>query len=353
MLLLSVTNFEPQKQTKKTLSIDMNHFDELKKRYLEGVASDKERSELIRMVRTGEYDHRFGPDFTEELEALFQKQDPPEVVTIRDRIFETRIKPRLPEGLRMAGSRVWLLAAAITGALALASGVCYMSLTRWGNQETAQQSVTPHTFNGPDYITLPDGSRVYLNSGSTLRYADSFGTGSREVALTGEAYFDVQYDPSNPFIVHTGKVNTKVLGTAFNIKEAPSGEVKVTVTRGLVEVSDATRVYSQLTVDEQITVNTATDQFVTEKINATEAVVWKDQYLILEDVTMREAASLIGERFGVTVTIESKNLEPCQVTSMFLNGEGLEQVLVVLSELTKATYKVQGNNVTFEGGTCD
>src|SRR5687768_11794332 len=70
----------------------------------------------------------------------------------------------------------------------------------------------------PGFIKLPDGSTVVLNGGSKLEFPESFAPDVREVTLKGEAYFDITHDPKRPFVVHTGKVRTTVLGTAFNIK---------------------------------------------------------------------------------------------------------------------------------------
>jgi ferric-dicitrate binding protein FerR (iron transport regulator) len=81
-------------------------------------------------------------------------------------------------------------------------------------------------------INLPDGSKVVLNANSKLEYPPGFSNNTREVYLDGEAYFDIAHDPGKPFIVHTGSISTRVLGTAFNINAYRSQQfVEVTVTR--------------------------------------------------------------------------------------------------------------------------
>src|SRR5690606_22184900 len=79
-------------------------------------------------------------------------------------------------------------------------------------------------FSGKQFLHLPAGSTVILNKNSELGYDDDFGTEIREVRLTGEAFFDVEHDPDHPFIVKTGDVNTRVLGTAFNVTAWPDQE---------------------------------------------------------------------------------------------------------------------------------
>ncbi|MDP9079999.1 MAG: FecR family protein [Bacteroidota bacterium] len=87
-------------------------------------------------------------------------------------------------------------------------------------------------------ITLPDSTVVYLNSSSTLKYPDGFNGKTREVYLDGEAYFDVHKDHHHPFIIHTHRMNVRVLGTAFNIKSYHNDPLsETTLIRGSIEVT--------------------------------------------------------------------------------------------------------------------
>ena len=85
---------------------------------------------------------------------------------------------------------------------------------------------------------LPDGSTVWLNAGSKLTYNKNFNTATREVELSGEAYFDVKKDEHHPFIIHTSAMHIKVLGTAFNVKSYPGDKSSETsLIRGSIEVT--------------------------------------------------------------------------------------------------------------------
>jgi transmembrane sensor len=87
-------------------------------------------------------------------------------------------------------------------------------------------------------LVLPDGTQVWLNSSSRLKYTHNFNGPSREVELEGEAYFDVVKDLQRPFIVHTSAIDVKVLGTAFTVKSYPQDEtIEATLLRGVIEVS--------------------------------------------------------------------------------------------------------------------
>src|SRR5882757_576539 len=84
---------------------------------------------------------------------------------------------------------------------------------------------------------LPDGSKLWLNAGAKVKYAENFSNGRRELTLEGEAFFDVKHDPDHPFIIHTGKLDVKVLGTSFNIKAYPNDStMETTLIKGKVEI---------------------------------------------------------------------------------------------------------------------
>lgn len=87
------------------------------------------------------------------------------------------------------------------------------------------------------YLELPDGSKLWLNAGSKVSYADGFATGKRELTLSGEAFFDVKHDPGQPFLIHAGSVDVKVLGTSLNVRAYPEDSVvETTLIQGKAEI---------------------------------------------------------------------------------------------------------------------
>ncbi|WP_343702321.1 FecR domain-containing protein [Chitinophaga sp.] len=104
----------------------------------------------------------------------------------------------------------------------------------------AQAITTP--YGATRQATLPDGTEVWLNAGSSLTYGPGFGESQREVTLTGEAFFDVEKNAEKPFVIHTGKMNIRVLGTAFNVKAYPDDQThEASLIRGAIEVSPLSR----------------------------------------------------------------------------------------------------------------
>jgi transmembrane sensor len=109
-----------------------------------------------------------------------------------------------------------------------------------GQAETAQQVISQK--GSRTRTILPDGSTVWVNAGSAIRYSSNFSGATREVFLQGEAYFEVVHEPGRPFIVHAGDVNIKVLGTVFNVRSYPGDKtIETTLIKGLVQITTSDR----------------------------------------------------------------------------------------------------------------
>jgi transmembrane sensor len=262
------------------------------------------------------------------------------------------IEDRLP--VKKHWNWTWIAAAAILvlvvsiGLLQLRSGVEQRDLAAIKKTSQAPKKNEAHK-----WVKLPDGSSVQLNQGSYLEYADSFeGKALREVRLIGEAYFDIKHDARHPFVIHTGKIKTTVLGTAFNISAYDANNaVTVTVTRGKVKVEDGKKMLVILTPDQQLAWNTKLPP-VKMKVNAAEVVEWKKHDLIMDDITLAEAAEMIAERYGVKIQFNNEKVKSCRFTAAFLNRNDITQVLSVVGDITGATLKLKNNTVTIDGPGC-
>lgn len=203
-------------------------------------------------------------------------------------------------------------------------------------------------------LRLPDGSRVWINEGSELKYPDAFTGGTREVFLSGEAYFDIQHDPAKPFIIHTGEVLTTVLGTAFNIREDKHTHlVEVTVRRGKVSVANGRRTLGVLTPNQQISFNTLSNRVIQQKVDAEQIVSWQKTDLRFEDVTFAEAAKQLSERFNVQISFRNEQIRSCRFTGASLTGEKLDEVLKRICDFNKASYqKLPDGSILIDGQGC-
>lgn len=205
------------------------------------------------------------------------------------------------------------------------------------------------------HITLPDGTQVVLQANSRLNYPENFTGNTREVILLGEAYFDVSHDAQKPFIIHTGKVRTTVLGTAFNISAPPDGKkIIVSVTRGKVKVEDDQKLLAVLTPNQQVTYTPVTAAVVKDTLNAPSLVTnWTKHEMVFEGQSFEDVATMLGRRYGMDIRFKNEGLKRCTIKAYFNGTETLEKVLEVLCIISNAAYSLpDGKTVLLDGEGC-
>jgi transmembrane sensor len=201
-------------------------------------------------------------------------------------------------------------------------------------------------------VKLPDGSTVVLNQNSKLEYPAVFGD-KREVVLTGEGYFDVKHDPEKSFIVHTGKIKTTVLGTAFNIKAYSNEEkVTVTVTRGKVSVQDEKQTLGVITPNQQLVFNKTEEKKVQLNVPALKAIEWQAKDLFFDDMTMEQAARMLEQRFSVKIAFANNAVKNCRFTGTILKAEKIESVLNMLCSFNSSSYDFHKGVYMISGTGC-
>lgn len=206
----------------------------------------------------------------------------------------------------------------------------------------------PVQYKENSVLFLPDGSTVTLSPGSRLNYPSSFdGMEKREVFLYGQAFFDIKHNVSRPFIVHTGKLETIVLGTAFNIKALPNEtDITVTVKRGKVKVSDQDKTLGVITPNQQMTYDLKKVSSTLKVLDNDSYLDWKEQDLLLNNLTVAEAAKLLEERYKIKIIVSEQSLGSQHFTTTFKKNESLEQVLKSICVFNGAVYKYNKEKTT-------
>jgi len=204
-------------------------------------------------------------------------------------------------------------------------------------------------------VMLADGSKIWVNSGSELKYPQTFNGKTREVYLEGEAYFDIKHDVSKPFIIHTGKVITTVLGTAFNIKaDNLQHTVVVTVTRGKVSVANGDEKLGVITPNQQISFNTVNKQHLQRNVDAKQAIAWQDTDIHFDDITFADAALQLQQRFKVKIDFANDKIKNCRFTGTAIEGEKLDKILKVICAFNNATYQTKADGtISIDGPGCN
>jgi len=224
-------------------------------------------------------------------------------------------------------------------------------------------------------IVLPDGTKVWLNSGSKLTYNSDYNGQSRDVLLSGEAFFEVVKNPIKPFVVKTGKIDIKAYGTAFNVKSYPSDRfVETTLINGKVTIEqvsnkkilailkphqksifynddishDFTKILKsekqKISKDSIIEINVA-ENIILAQTNTEPETAWKDQKLYFTSETFDEIATKLERWYGVKIHLQSDNLKNERFTGKFTHNEPLAQVLEVIKITTPIIYSIKLNDV--------
>jgi ferric-dicitrate binding protein FerR (iron transport regulator) len=182
-------------------------------------------------------------------------------------------------------------------------------------------------------ILLPDGSKVWLNAESTVKFKIPFDQEKREISLTGEAFFDVQKNPKVPFFVKSGNVEVSVLGTRFNFKAYEhENTIDVVLEEGKVNlITDNDKAVKELMMKpgERAVYDrtSATTKITNVKIDKYTA--WHSGRLVFDDTPLPEVAAQLDRWYGIEVVLEGSEIKNYKITTTFEN-ESLNQVLDLL-----------------------
>jgi transmembrane sensor len=197
-------------------------------------------------------------------------------------------------------------------------------------------------------LQLADGSTVWLNAGSTVRYPAAFATDKREVFLEGEAFFEVSKDAAKPFLVHTGNITTRVLGTSFNVATYPENkQVAVTVLTGKVSVGN-----NQLTPRQQATCSQdGKTVALYENIDPGEITGWKEHKIIYNNKPLSQLAASLERWYGITIRLDAP-VANCIVSADF-TGEPVANVVAVLARLVNGKVERKNGSYHITGEGCN
>jgi transmembrane sensor len=312
-------------------------------RYLTGTATEPEKEKLNEW-----YAKSNDEDVIWEADSLNEQLDVER--RMRNKIINHIELNRTPI-FRLTGRFIGRIAAGIIGLL-LVSGLYYLKVKNNNNAPFKSASViAPIKFSENKYIILPDGSTILLHPGSRIHY--DFKVNVRELTLVGEAYFDIKHMSDRPFVIHTGKVTTTVLGTAFNIKAYAGQQVVVSVTRGKVSVGDETKkLLAILTPNQEVEYSFKSKVATQENVKAIETIKWVKADMQFDAMTYKELAEKLERRYDVHFNFNNPKMEKCLITGRFTGTEPIEQVLHIISETLGTNYKIEGNKVTVDGKEC-
>jgi len=271
----------------------------------------------------------------------------------------TQVMEPLMMPVRGKGRLVWMSGVAAAVALLITAGVYYYTSTREPLVAKATSRGEKSTF------MLDDGTRVTLNADSKLEYAANFPEGSREVYLTGEAFFDVHSDAQKPFIIHANKMDIKVLGTAFNVKSYPNEtSTEATLLKGAIEVTVADNPAEKIVLKPSQKIVVHNDNSEKKKSVSLKEVApalttltyfkqrdtvimetsWLQNKLVFEDEDFESLAKRMERWYNVSIRFDRNDMKQLKFTGI-LEGETVAEAFNALHLTEGFSYKIVDSTI--------
>ncbi len=295
------------------------------------------------------------------LKTLLNKRKPGIPVDKNEslRKLMTLINEKQPETIRTIWNlnSIWFKIAAVSLLIVGLTSIWNLFHTRnVKNQEVAYHEIIV-PLGEKAQIVLSDGSHVWINSDSKLKYPVQFGEVTREVTLEGEAFFDVEKSHGKAFVVNTHDVKVNVLGTAFNVRCYPGdNKTQTIVVRGEVKVEDIHGKQKPVIIkpNEMATLtdrpedglqNPKKSPFAINKVDPANLVSWKDQMLVFAGESFEDLALKMERWYNVKIKIENEELKSERFSGKFVHNETVYQVLEAIRITTPIKFRVEKDTI--------
>ena len=258
-----------------------------------------------------------------------------------------QFKRRMHAGRRISLRRnaVRIAAAAVIAAVLLAGGLTTVLLSK-----RLAQPVTVVTQLGErSQVVLPDGTKVWLNSSSSVEYVAPFFSRQRRVKMEGEAYFEVEHDRRAPFVVSTNGLDIEVLGTRFNIRNDDNEHRVTTVLlEGAVKAYASGREQASVRLHpaQQLVFDTRTHAMrLTDCPSAERSINWIDGRFCFEHDTFGEIVAELKRYYNVDIRFMDNRLRDMRFSGNFRVEDGIYHIMSVLQLTYKFNYRIAGNDI--------
>lgn len=325
---------------------EINHIDLIIANYLSGEATDTERNELNQWIETSLANKKHF-DATKRIwddsQTYFPKTE-----ALSDQLYiKDQIISQLVNKAPRHSGLYWLyrVAAVLAIPILLTIG-WYMGNSGHNGDEVLCEVSTPK--GHISRCTLADGTEVWLNAGSTLKYPSSMNGELREVNLDGEAYFKVTKNAHKPFIVNTKLAQVKVLGTIFNLKAySNENKVETTLEEGRVEFKAKNSVVNpiELKPGEQVVFNRSSQKLNVNNVDTYLLTAWKNGKYVFKDAELKDIIAELERLYDVKFHIQNDSLLNMHFRGMFEYDQNIFSALERLETTTNMKYKMDGRQI--------
>lgn len=301
-------------------------------KYFEGLASDAELRQLLEWLRLRENRSAFKQYKLDWKKSLGHDLFPGGGDEIWNRLqakLGQNSYQKWQQTLRI--QKIYRIAAIFFFILSLGFSVFFL---QQNFSATPEIFSTVQTENGQiSQIVLPDGSHVWINSGSAVTYSNHFGVSHRNLNLTGEAFFEIAEDRELPLVVDCGQMQVRVTGTRFNVQSyEPESHVEVVLEDGEVELIRAGQKFYTLKQGERVNVDIRKNQFSKAQVNVERYTSWKKGVINIYDLPIEEVAKKLEKRYN-----QKFELMPDVIGMRYtftIHNETLEEILKLMEKFT-------------------
>lgn len=304
---------------------------ELIAKFLSGEASDRERSDLEQLLKTDREMEQLYPILKKEWELsgelnhvtqTFNKEKAWQTVEQKIQMEERSER----KGQEHRFSMKWMYGMAALLIITL------IPLWLLFGSDKEDRILSIQTEGQLKEVTLPDGSKVYLNASSRITYTGEFQ--ERKVELTGEAFFDVKHDPSHPFVVTNPLFKVTVLGTSFNVSAYPEqAEAVVAVSSGTVNFTSKKNQTLSLIRGQSAKLDKTKSSLSLSDSTDANVLAWRTGQMIFNDMPLAQVSHVLRSYFGKEVKLSNPALGNCRFTGTFNRPEEKEVIEVLKSTL--------------------
>lgn len=194
-------------------------------------------------------------------------------------------------------------------------------------------------------IMLPDGTKVVLNSESSITYVSNFTGSERLVELTGEAFFDVVRDTSKPFVVKTRSLMTTALGTSFNVDAYPDGKEEITLVTGKVKVDSHVDVTQSALLEPGEIAALEYGKLSKKQGVSLNHIKWKDGFIVFQKAPFKEGIMELERWYGVTIEVKNLPANEEPTFTAHIENDNLANVLETLGYAMRFDFSIEGKKV--------
>lgn len=304
--------------------------------YFTGELADEERLELLHRI---ENDDRFKAEFIrlQNLTAVSQlSHHPSDQIDgiIHFKAFVAKIKQDAQRKLFINFVKYAAIALLLIASIVWAT--LYLSNTN--HKQSLNTLYVPAGQRAQ--ITLQDGTKIWLNAQSTLKYPSRFTKRNRKVEITGEAFFDVARDKKRPFIVGTQNIKMEVLGTQFNVYSYPeAGYIETGLIEGFVKIIDKLNEQNNVTLKPNEQATFKDGQIGVSHIPNPDHLLWKEGIYCFQNERLIDIIEKLQLYYDIKIVVEDPEIFNVRYTGKFRQRDGIEEILHIIRKIQ--SFKIE------------